>query len=82
MRFAFVLAADPTQLTVTWVTLNESSSSDVQYGVSDLSLSVQGKQTAFTDGGSEKRTIFVHRATMINLKPRVKYSKQLMQCSD
>ena len=47
----------------------------MEYGVDSFDHSVSGKQTEFVDGGPEKRKIYVHRATMTDLKPQAIYSK-------
>ena len=67
--------ADPTQLVVTWVTLNKTISSKVEYGVGSFGYSASAVQTEFVDGGPEKRKIYIHRARLIGLKPEARYSK-------
>ena len=69
-----IISADPTQMVVTWVTLNKTGSSKVEYGVASFDHAAAGVQTEFIDGGAEKRKIYIHRATMTDLKPGAKYS--------
>ena len=62
-------------MVVTWVTLNKTGSSKVEYGAGGFDHAATGVQTEFVDGGPEKRKIYIHRATMTDLKPGTKYSK-------
>lgn len=64
----------PTEMLVTWVTMDFTSSSVVLYSSNDkLDLSQLGNVTKFVDGGPLRRTIYIHRAKMVGLKPGVKY---------
>lgn len=58
---------------VTWITFDSVYDSIVEYGVGSLSQSVNGTQTMFTDGGSQKRKIYVHRAALTGLKEKTAY---------
>lgn len=61
-------------MTVTWVTLNATQVPVVEYGTNYLlSQSANGTSTLFTDGGDEKRSMFIHRAIMKDLIPGEKY---------
>ena len=61
-------------MSVTWVTLNSTRDTIVEYGPDGLAMSVTGTQTAFQDGGDQKRVIYVHKALLTGLKPLQKYS--------
>ena len=61
-------------MSVTWVTLNSTRDTIVEYGPDGLTMSVTGTQTAFQDGGDQKRVIYVHKALLTGLKPLQKYS--------
>lgn len=65
--------ADPTQMIVTWVTLQSTYTSVVEYGEKDLSLAAKGTEDVFVDGGPEKRMMFMHRVTISGLRPGQKY---------
>lgn len=58
---------------VTWTTFDPINKPTVSYGVTKLNQSAIGYSTKFTDGGSEKRIMYIHRATMNNLRPDCKY---------
>jgi Purple acid Phosphatase, N-terminal domain len=68
-------AADASQMIISWVTLNSTKSSVVEYGISSLTFAAKGVENPFTDGGSEKRVIYVHTVTITGLTPGNKYSK-------
>lgn len=61
---------------ISWSTVNDSDSI-VQYGLSvkALTLSQQGSSTKFVDGGSEKRTQYIHRVDLKDLLPNTIYCK-------
>ena len=61
-------------MSVTWVTLNSTRDTVVEYGPDGLTMSATGTQTAFQDGGDQKRVIYVHKVLLIGLKPLQKYS--------
>lgn len=60
-------------IVVTWSTLNSTTKSVVEYGTDDLTNTATGQSTKFTDGGSLKRSQFIHRVTLSNLKPNTDY---------
>ena len=66
-------------MTVTWVTLNATRDTVVEYGPAPegLTMSTAGTQTAFTDGGPQKRTIYIHKVLLKDLKPQQKYSEYM-----
>lgn len=67
--------ASPTEMTVTWVTLSQVNASVVEYGIDNLIMVAKGNETAFEDGGTEKRVLYIHRVTLTNLIPGQRYSK-------
>jgi len=64
-----------TDMVVTWVTMQSTIETVVEYGVDDLNKTAKGLEDAFTDGGTEKRMIFIHRVTITGLRPGQKYSE-------
>ena len=71
----YLFAVTPNEMVVTWVTLKNVSDPFVFYGLNDLQLNARAITNKFTDGGPEKRSIYVHRAIMSNLSSGKKYSK-------
>ncbi|CAG2172475.1 unnamed protein product, partial [Oppiella nova] len=64
--------ASKSEIIVTWVTFNKTESI-VKYGINRLNTSVNGSVTLFTDGGTEKRLLYIHRVELIGLELGVKY---------
>lgn len=62
-------------MVVTWNTDNRTEQSKVWYGVDSLDQVAEGVQTEFTDGGPSRRTNYVHRVYLSNLKPNTTYSE-------
>ncbi|XP_013383368.1 acid phosphatase type 7-like [Lingula anatina] len=60
-------------MVVTWVTLSQTNSSLVEYGIRSLENAAKGSETMFQDGGSEHRKLYIHRVTVTGLKPGQKY---------
>ena len=61
---------------MTWVTLNATDNSTLEYGLGDsLSAQISAQTQEFVDGGSEKRRLFIHTARITNLKPSERYGK-------
>ena len=71
----FCLISDnPTEMTVTWVTLNDTRQTPVvEYGTGGLNLKQTGKTAPFQDGGSEHRWLYVHRVYLKDLTPGARY---------
>lgn len=65
--------AAPTEMMVTWVTLDPTNVSTVEYGISKLNLRKTGNVTKFVDGGSNKRVIYIHRVLLTDLVPGTDY---------
>ncbi|XP_063849589.1 acid phosphatase type 7-like isoform X4 [Scylla paramamosain] len=62
------------EMVVTWVTPDAANSSTVNYGGGGSPLkTAEGSATRFTDGGSEKRSFWVHRVTLPDLLPDTRY---------
>lgn len=59
---------------MTWTTYSDCES-QVEYGIGGLYLVDKGETTKFTDGGSEHRTMFIHRVKLTHLRPSSKYSE-------
>ena len=66
---------EPDQMVVTWVTLDATNSSIVEYGENNFDEVAKGKEDTFIDGGSEARHIYMHRVILERLNPSSKYSK-------
>ncbi len=64
-------------MTVSWVTMNATSASIVEYGVNELSKSAKGESNKFVDGGAEHRTLYVHKVIITKLVPEKTYSEYL-----
>jgi hypothetical protein len=66
---------DPTQMIVTWVTMQSTYVTIVEYDKSEKTLTsvAKGHEDVFVDGGSEKRIIYVHRVAITGLTPGQKY---------
>lgn len=60
-------------MTVTWTTFDRTDQSIVGYGKRKIEESVSGYSSKFTDGGFERRSMYIHRATMTNLEPGETY---------
>ncbi len=67
-------------MTISWVTQDRANDSLVEYGIGGLNFSVNGTQTAFTDGGGQKRVIYVHKALVSGLKAIATYSMFVVVC--
>ena len=72
-----IFPGDPTEMMVTWSTFNDTKDSVVEFGfhVEDLSMTATGSRTKFVDGGSEKRTQYIHRVKLTGLKTGSVYCK-------
>lgn len=68
--------SDPSQMIVTWSTLDYVNESFVEFGLDDLSYRSEGYVKKFRNNwiGSERLT-FVHQAMLTGLAPGQKYSK-------
>ncbi|XP_039597997.1 acid phosphatase type 7 isoform X2 [Polypterus senegalus] len=66
---------NPRSVVITWTTFNKTDTL-VEYGVWGEKLfdkATQGSCTMFEDGGTEKRSLFIHRVTLQDLKPGLAY---------
>ena len=68
----YISIASNSEIIVTWVTFNKTESI-VKYGINRLNTLVNGSVTRFTDGGTEKRLLYIHRVELIGLELGVKY---------
>jgi len=65
---------DPSLMWVTWVTFDDIATPPLaEIGQGALTDTVKGTTTKFVDGGSEKRTIYVHRVLFDKLKAGQNY---------
>ena len=62
-------------MVVTWVTMNSTGVSFVEYGLENLDSLAEGNEQVFIDEGSESRHIFMHRVTMQGLKAGKRYGR-------
>jgi len=62
------------QMVVTWTTYN-STDSVVEFGSTYLSNVVKGQVTKFFDANDTNRIWYIHRVTLQDLKPGMKYCK-------
>ena len=67
--------ASPSQMIVTWVTLDFVNESIVEYGINNFKSVQYGTVDVFTDGGSQHRNIYIHRVILDDLQPDQTYSK-------
>ncbi|CAG2174604.1 unnamed protein product [Oppiella nova] len=65
--------ADSTQMVITWTTFNATNASTVEFGIKLLSQSMTGFSTQFTDGGNERRILYIHRVVLTQLTPGTAY---------
>lgn len=65
------------EIVVTWSTWNKTGQSIVEYGINGMVLIANGTSKLFTDGGSLKRSQYIHAVKLTNLKPNTKYG---MKC--
>ncbi|KFM71094.1 Iron/zinc purple acid phosphatase-like protein, partial [Stegodyphus mimosarum] len=63
----------PSEMVVTWVTLDPTNISTVEYGFNKLNLHKIGSMTKFVDGGPNSRVIYIHRVLLTDLKPGSEY---------
>ncbi|XP_034235851.1 acid phosphatase type 7-like [Thrips palmi] len=61
------------EMVVTWTTYSDCDSV-VEYGIGGFALKAQGETKKFTDGGSESRSMFIHRVKLSDLSPDAKYT--------
>ncbi len=74
--FVFVFLPDSADsMTVSWVTMNNTECSTVQYGVKSFTKAAQGSSTVYVDGGKERRKLYMHKATLIKLVAGKVYGK-------
>ncbi|XP_015791635.1 acid phosphatase type 7 [Tetranychus urticae] len=67
------LGSNPSEMVATWTTFNSAGQPIVEYGIKKLDKTAKGQSTEFVDGGSEARSMFIHRVTMKNLVPGQTY---------
>lgn len=62
---------------VTWVTQDPVNESMVEFGLTSLNQVAQGSSQVFVDGGTQKRSMTVHRVQLTNLVPGQTYRECL-----
>lgn len=72
------LGSTPSQMIVTWLTIDKTRTPKARYGEAKgstptLNLQAKGWSTRYVDGGTEQRTMYIHRAIMSNLMPGKRY---------
>ncbi|XP_026730139.1 acid phosphatase type 7 isoform X2 [Trichoplusia ni] len=60
-------------IVVTWSTFNDTQESRVQYGAGIMDQESRGSSKLFVDGGSLKRSQYIHTVVLKNLKYNTKY---------
>ncbi|CAH2041217.1 unnamed protein product, partial [Iphiclides podalirius] len=60
-------------IVVTWSTFNDTIESRAQYGVNEMDKEALGHSKLFTDGGPEKRSQWIHRVLLKDLKHDTRY---------
>lgn len=63
---------------VTWTTFDSIGKPVVEYGTKKLDLLSTGSSSKFVDGGSERRSMLIHRVLLTNLVPGQTYSKMII----
>lgn len=72
------LGVDPSQMGVTWLTVDKTATPQVKYGLTGNGPPVfdrvqSGYSTLYVDGGTEQRKMYIHRAYMTGLVPGSSY---------
>ena len=70
-----MISENPDEMTISWVTKDDTGHSLVEYGPQTLHLVAKGSSTLFVDGGAERRTMYMHRVTLKKLSAGQIYSK-------
>ena len=65
--------AFPTQMIITWTTLDFINETYVEYGIKNLDLVVIGSEKRFKNGDSSSREITMHQVLLNNLVPGQTY---------
>lgn len=62
---------------ITWSTFNYTKDSLADYGEDVMDKQARGTAWLFTDGGHEKRTQWIHKVVLKNLKFNTRYGNSL-----
>ena len=68
-----LFVVSPSEMVVTWVTMQSTNTSVVEYGISKLNRTARGREDVFIDGGRQKRVLYIHRVTITGLGAGQKY---------
>lgn len=71
--FKYLFIDVPTKMLVTWSTMNVTQNATCLYGIQTTNMIAKGYTRKFVDGGPQQHTQFIHRVTLINLKPGTRY---------
>ncbi|XP_059483702.1 acid phosphatase type 7 [Neocloeon triangulifer] len=63
----------PSEMIVTWSTVDPTEHSIVEYGIGGLILNTHGRAEVFIDGGKKSRTQFIHTVKLKDLTPGTTY---------
>uniref|UniRef100_A0A915PRR4 Purple acid phosphatase n=1 Tax=Setaria digitata TaxID=48799 RepID=A0A915PRR4_9BILA len=72
-QVALSYGGGPSSMWITWLTYNDTFSSVVEYGITDLRWSAKGDSTLFIDGGRQKSRRYIHRILLHDLIPGAIY---------
>ncbi|GIX92566.1 acid phosphatase type 7 [Caerostris darwini] len=67
------LGQNPTEMVVTWTTMDPTNTSTVEYGRVRINQVKTGYVTKFVDGGSLARVLYIHRVVLTDLLPGTNY---------
>lgn len=64
----------PSEIVVTWSTMNDTKISVVEYGIGGLVKKAKSKPIEFIDGGHHKRRQYIHKVKLRGLQPGRRYT--------
>lgn len=63
----------PTEIVVTWNTIDPTENTVVEYGIGGPILRAEGESKIFIDGGKKSRIQFIHTVRLKDLTPGATY---------